>query len=185
MTRDIRTRRTTQKIVQAASELILTQGVAHLTLEAVAKKAGVSKGGLLHHYPSKEALISGLVNHLDRQFDEELQHVLAAEQPEPGSWLRAYIRTSLQMESEMLEQGVGLLATLATNPELLAPFQQSFARYQQQAQQAGIDPVMGTIIRLAVDGLWLSDLFHLTPPVGDLREQVVAKLIEMSRTTEE
>jgi AcrR family transcriptional regulator len=182
---DIRTRRTTQKILHAASQLILTEGVASLTLDAVAKKAGVSKGGLLHHYPSKEALLQGLVNHLDRQFNAELESSLATEQPSQGRWLRAYIHTTLQTESEMLEQSAALLATMGSNSQLLVPFQQSFARYQQQAEQAGIDPVIGTIIRLATDGLWFADLFRLAPPTGDLREQVVAKLREMSHTTEE
>ena len=36
---------------------IKEEGVVKLTLEAVAQRAGVSKGGLLYHYPSKEALI--------------------------------------------------------------------------------------------------------------------------------
>ena len=37
------------------------KGVAKLTLEAVAKEAGVSKGGLLYHFSNKEALIEGMI----------------------------------------------------------------------------------------------------------------------------
>lgn len=44
-------------ILLAASIVVKNNGVEKLTLEAVAKEAGVSKGGLLHHFPNKEALI--------------------------------------------------------------------------------------------------------------------------------
>lgn len=36
-------------------------GIAALSLNAVAREAGVSKGGLLHHFPNKQALIFALV----------------------------------------------------------------------------------------------------------------------------
>ncbi|EAE2866200.1 TetR family transcriptional regulator, partial [Listeria monocytogenes] len=48
-------------LLTAASEIVKEEGVVKLTLEAVAQRAGVSKGGLLYHYPSKEALIKGMV----------------------------------------------------------------------------------------------------------------------------
>ncbi|SWD32702.1 transcriptional regulator [Klebsiella pneumoniae] len=50
-----------KNILIAASEIVKEEGVVKLTLEAVAQRAGVSKGGLLYHFPSKEALIKGMV----------------------------------------------------------------------------------------------------------------------------
>ena len=52
---------TRQKILAAASQIVQCKGVAKLTLEAVAKEAGVSKGGLLYHFSNKEALIEGMI----------------------------------------------------------------------------------------------------------------------------
>ncbi|WP_415841676.1 TetR/AcrR family transcriptional regulator, partial [Paenibacillus macerans] len=48
-------------ILQAAAKVARESGVEHLTLDAVAQEAGVSKGGLLYHFPNKEELISGMV----------------------------------------------------------------------------------------------------------------------------
>lgn len=56
-----------KSILNAAADIVKEEGVAKLTLEAVAKKAGLSKGGLLYHYSSKEALIKGMVQDLDLQ----------------------------------------------------------------------------------------------------------------------
>jgi AcrR family transcriptional regulator len=39
--------------------LVLTKGVNALTIDAVARTAKLSKGGVLYHFPSKESLIAG------------------------------------------------------------------------------------------------------------------------------
>lgn len=43
---------TKQRILDAAAEIARELGPGHLSLEAVATRAGVSKGGLLYHFPS-------------------------------------------------------------------------------------------------------------------------------------
>jgi len=48
-------------LLAAANKVVVDRGVDALTLDAVACQAGVSKGGLLHHFPSKEALITAMV----------------------------------------------------------------------------------------------------------------------------
>jgi AcrR family transcriptional regulator len=40
------------EILDAASKIVNQRGIFNLTLEAVAEEAGISKGGLLYHYPS-------------------------------------------------------------------------------------------------------------------------------------
>ncbi|MEO2167455.1 MAG: TetR/AcrR family transcriptional regulator, partial [bacterium] len=50
---------TRAKILDAAEDLILEAGATGLILDEVARRAGVSKGGLLYHFPSKADLVSG------------------------------------------------------------------------------------------------------------------------------
>jgi AcrR family transcriptional regulator len=52
------------RILDAAQALVGAGGVAGLTLKAAARGAGVSKGGLLHHFASKEALPAGMMARL-------------------------------------------------------------------------------------------------------------------------
>ena len=49
------------QIVEAAVEIIAEKGIKETTLDAVAKKAGLSKGGLIHYFPTKKALIETVV----------------------------------------------------------------------------------------------------------------------------
>jgi AcrR family transcriptional regulator len=48
-------------MLDAAEAVVVRQGIANLTLEAVAAEAGMSKGGLLHHFPSKDRLVEAMV----------------------------------------------------------------------------------------------------------------------------
>ena len=173
------TQTTRQQIIHAAFALIRREGVARLTIEAVAQEAGLSKGGVLYHFRSKESLISAMVASLVERFNADIETARGKE-PEgersaPGSWLRAYIRASIGPAEED-EDTAALLAAVANDPALLAPLQEQYARWQEQAESDGVDPALATVIRLALDGLWMADLFGLAPPQGALRDQVFAAL---------
>ena len=77
-------------ILLAASAVVKNNGVEKLTLEAVAKEAGVSKGGLLHHFPNKEALIMGMVEELTNDFFTNVQERAMSATVEKGKWSRAF-----------------------------------------------------------------------------------------------
>jgi AcrR family transcriptional regulator len=55
-----------EAVLDAFESLLIEEGERAATLDAVAKRAGVSKGGLLYHFPNKEAMISVLLERMDR-----------------------------------------------------------------------------------------------------------------------
>ncbi len=63
---------TKERILNAAEGVVLRDGVARLTLEATAAEAGLSKGGVLYHFPSRDALVTGMVARLIDLFDRDL-----------------------------------------------------------------------------------------------------------------
>lgn len=173
------TKTTRQHILTVASQIVQRDGVAHLTIDAVAREAKLSKGGVLYHFPSKDALVGGMVmDHIENFTHDLTTH--QAEENGPGGWLRAYLRASDDTVQKEPDPVVCLIAAIATNPALLAPLQEHFALWQEQAVQDGIDPALATIIRLAVDGLWFADLFQLGSPQGELRKEVLRLLHSMA-----
>src|SRR5687768_10416393 len=79
-----------QHILDAAMALTAEVSLEKLTLDNVAKKANLSKGGLLHHFPKKDALIEEL-------FDSSLQNFLSLirkEQESGVSPAMAYLKAS-------------------------------------------------------------------------------------------
>lgn len=176
---------TRQRLLTAAGKVVLNQGVARLTLDSVAKEAGVSKGGLLYHFPTKESLISGLLEYYIWGFEESIKNTLAAEldgkEGVPGRLLSAYIRASAEEDPEELTIGLGLLAAIATNPALLDSWRVFYKSWQDRIMADGIDPVLATIARLAADGLWVNELFGIAPLDPTLRQQIIQRLLFIAK----
>ncbi len=171
---------TRRELLAAAARVIQNEGVAALTLDAVAREAGVSKGGLLYHFASKDALIEGMVAASLDMFDEDIAR-RHAEDAGPGGWLRAYVASTFAPDTELAPATAGLTAAVAVNPALLQPVRERFEAWQARASSDGIAPAVAAVVRLATDGAWFADLLGLAPVKGVLREDVVAYLMELTR----
>jgi AcrR family transcriptional regulator len=177
---------TRDRLLQATSHIIQTQGVERLTLDAVAKEAQVSKGGLLYHFASKEALVLGVIQYLMDDFDAAIAHELAQDNApdSPGRWLRAYVKATFNYNSLPTTLISNLLSAVTLNPELLKPVQSQYDVWQQKLQASGLDPVRASLVRLAADGLGTSELFGMALPNESLRQQLLEMLLAMIQEAE-
>lgn len=168
---------TREMILSAASNVVLSQGALGMTLEAVAKEAGVSKGGLLYHFPSKDALIGGMVEHMVQGLTERIRKAYEEDEfgTNQGRWLRALTKANFQ--SEALELGAGLTAAVLLNPDLLEPNRRAYETRQALIEQDGVDVVLANIIRLVGDGIWFSELLGFSPPKEPLKTQIMERLL--------
>lgn len=175
-------RETRQKILEAASRVVLAQGVGALTLEAVAAEAGVSKGGLLYHFASKEALLGGMVARLVELTEVRIERSLAGDEG-PGAWTRGYLAACAvdPTGKDPLDRlATALLAAGATDPGLLAPLRAHETNWNKASRGDGLDPTTASIVRLAADGLWMNDLFGLEVLNARERKAVLKRLREMT-----
>jgi AcrR family transcriptional regulator len=159
---------TRAKLLDAASAVIRRDGPKSMTLEAVAAQAGVSKGGLLYHFSSKRQLLDALVDRWLQEFQDDI------DAHGPG-FVAGYVKASDNPSPD----DFGLLAALVADPETLTAVRERYAAWQDRVTTEGGDPVEATVARLAADGLWLADLLGLAPPRGELREQVLARLLAL------
>jgi len=177
---------TKRRILDASERVVLRDGVGHLTLEAAATEAGLSKGGVLYHFPTRDSLVAAMVTRIIEQFDGDIASYLpepgTPEAGLPGAYARAYVRATLEPVTPGEERlGAALLAAAAAEPELVVPLQVAAARWQAALVDDGLDPAHATLIRMACDGLWLCGLFGLASPEGDLLASVGATLEQMAR----
>lgn len=78
-------------LIEAATAVIVEQGLARLTVDSVARAAGVTKGGLFHHFASKDDLIRGVLDEMLARAESAITETMAAD-PEPhGRFTRAYL----------------------------------------------------------------------------------------------
>jgi AcrR family transcriptional regulator len=166
------------QLLAAAASIVRREGADALTLDAVAAEAGVSKGGLLYHFDSKEALVSAMVAFLVDAFDAALPPKAA---DDPGSFTRAYLAATAESDEASLAASAGLLAAVAIAPETLAPLRARYRAWNKRLRDDGIDEVDAMMVRLAADGLWMADLLDLEPPKGALRRAVVTRLSTLAR----
>jgi AcrR family transcriptional regulator len=142
-------------LLDAAEAVLCEQGTQGLTLSAVADRAGVSKGGLLYHFPSKEALVRGLVERLVEEFDAL---IASYDTGGPGSYTRAFVEANLAVvrdhdQSRMLRRWATVSAA-AADPALLAQVREAMHRWHRLDPADDPDPVAAQVARLAAEGLW-------------------------------
>jgi AcrR family transcriptional regulator len=177
---------TRERLLQAAISVIQERGIERLTLDTVAKAAQVSKGGLLYHFASKEALVVGIIEYLVDDFDAAIAHELAVDNASesPGQYLRAYVRATFNYKHLPMVLISNLLAAVTLDPELLKPMQRRAEHWQQQIHVSGLDPVLANLISLAADGLGTNELFGIGLPEPALRQQLLEKLLGMIHEAE-
>lgn len=148
-------------ILDSAMAVAAEAGALGFTLDAVAGRAGLSKGALLHHFASKGALLEALVAHMGEMFVREVE-AEATRDPQPhGRNARAYLRVVIHDAAtpEAISIGRAMLAACAIAPEMAAAWRQVTRRLtaDDPTDPAGADDAL--MLRLIADGLWLSDLF--------------------------
>jgi AcrR family transcriptional regulator len=171
---------TRDAILSAAARIVIQRGAARMTLDAVAKEAGVSKGGLLYHFPSKDALIEGMIDHMVTGLTERIRQAYDEDDfgTNQGRWLRALTKANFQ--SQDLQIGAGLTTAVLLNPDLLEVNRQAYAARQTLIEQDGVDIVLANIIRFVGDGIWFSELLGLAPPEEPLKSQILEKLLSLT-----
>nr|HCI8789084.1 TetR/AcrR family transcriptional regulator [Klebsiella quasipneumoniae] len=80
-----------RQLLESAAMIAGRDGIAALSLNAVAREAGVSKGGLLHHFPNKQALIFALFARLLAIMEKAISELMAADNIAYGRFTRAYL----------------------------------------------------------------------------------------------
>lgn len=175
-------------VLDAAGRVIEQHGVTAVTLDSVAAEAGLTKGGLLYHFPTREALLAGIHQHLAERWEEQMRDELRVAESEatPRDRLAAYARVSTHAATR-----AELLLLLEANGTASAePWQAVFDRWTElPAESAATAPaptdvtetgrIDDVVARLAADGLWMYDLISGTPMDAATRRAVAERIAEM------
>lgn len=148
-------------------EILVAEGERAATMDQVAARAGVSKGGLLYHFPDKTALAEGLLQEVRELMAQDLEEMRKA--PEgPAAY---YLRGSL-LQDDPLDQSI--IAAMRLAPEHNRRKQEVLAEVRQGWLDLLVgeigDPVIADAIMLMGDGLYyqatLADTFDGAPGGG-------------------
>ncbi|WP_286068490.1 TetR/AcrR family transcriptional regulator [Stenotrophomonas sp. 57] len=166
------------RILDAAVNVINRDGVRAVTFESVAAEAQLTRGGLLYHFPSREALLRGIDEHLVRAWETSMEALLGktAEQATALERYQTFVRVSAQSATRaelmfMLE---------SADPEAgERPWGPAVRRWAPSAPEAGSDDpatLDNFVARLAADGLWIYEAMYEGQLDEDVRAQVAERI---------
>ncbi|MFE5826598.1 TetR/AcrR family transcriptional regulator [Streptomyces erythrochromogenes] len=172
----MRTSKRTQ-ILEAAARVVEREGVKSVTFDSVAAESGLTKGGLLYHFASRDDLVQSIHQHLADQWEANI--TTAAGKPackaSAAERLSAYTRVATQSatRAELL-----LMLEGATTAEHLAPWNAVIERWAPPPPAPTDVPAMldRFIARLAADGLWLYESLTAERLGPDLRQAIAERI---------
>jgi AcrR family transcriptional regulator len=171
-------------LLSAANQVVLEQGAAQLTLDAVATDAGVSKGGLLYHFPSKDALIAGMIQHSIESFERRLEEVYTSLPDGHGRWLRAFVEASFEDDDISSNVFTAMLTAVANRPDLLQPLQSRLNQWMEKATEDGVPPEIAQLVIAATNGVWLERIFWRDASHERLRKHLLDLIKEPAKKQE-
>lgn len=146
-----RTESARDRILVAYEDLLIESGERGATLDAVAARAGVSKGGLLYHFGSKDALTAGLIERLMELTEADVELMRAA----PAGVVDYMVRTSVNVGSEF-DRALIAAARLAqtSDPRASDALASIRTRWQDIVAEAVGDATLARAVVLISDGLY-------------------------------
>ncbi|PVB63423.1 TetR/AcrR family transcriptional regulator [Labrenzia sp. 011] len=144
-------------ILKAALEVIKRSGAPSFTIDAVAEESGFSKGGVLYNFPTKDALITGMVEYLAGQFEAEIVAARARHRTSVSPTLSAMIDVTEGWLSEHRDVAQAMRATTADRPELSKPFLEAKMRLKEAIAAETAETGKACAIWASLEGLHFSE----------------------------
>lgn len=167
-------------MLDAAEAVVMDEGSGKLTLDAVAERAGVSKGGVLYHFPTKDALLESMMERMIARSRVRRSEILAEIPEGPGRELKAELQASLVSKQEKAELCAGILAAVAYEPKLM----EAVKTYHKDRFSTHTGGKSGSerkaLILLAADGLFLLEMLQVSPFNAAQRKSLINELFKMT-----
>ncbi|MFT4299729.1 MAG: TetR/AcrR family transcriptional regulator [Aeromicrobium sp.] len=126
-----RTRAMRQRLMEATVECLVEYGWTGTTTTVVSKRAGVSRGAQLHHFPTKSDLVMAALDHLSERRHTEIAASAARLPPERGRTRAALNLIADLYVSPVFFAALELWVAARTDPvlrEAVAPLERRFGR---------------------------------------------------------
>jgi AcrR family transcriptional regulator len=161
-------------------ESLIAEGSVHdVTLDGVAARAGITKGGLIYHFKSKEALLHGLVERMRAQLDSYCVDPGLDPQQALRKFLIARINYAFAMGAREKKIMANLLAAASSYPSLLEPVKSMYdngtGNLASLAESAGLALSVWT----ALDGFVLLEMLNIRHFSTQERQQMQDTLIAL------
>ncbi len=164
------------KILAAARDIVESAGAGALTFEELSRVSGVTRGGITYHFPTKDALLRGLLDHDMAQWERSEAELTPCDVACPQlSELIGFIRSHTSDDDSRRRFVAGMLSAAVHQPELL-----DGCREEIRLRYADTDwsdaALRRHVLRLAAVGMFWDEIFQFQPLPPAARAKFVALL---------
>jgi AcrR family transcriptional regulator len=187
-----RSERSRNAALEAATRIIARDGPGRLTLDAIARESGLSKGGVMHQFRTKEAVLKALLERQMEHFEAfSTRYMAKVSETSANPNLATQLATVREAATSPNSTALALVAAMVENPGLMVlPREREMQRVEAIKAEAA-DPELALLRWAAARGLLLSGLFGMSPLGKDEHQRLFARLLdddqwlplEKSRTT--
>jgi AcrR family transcriptional regulator len=179
-----RSERSRNAALEAAIVIIARDGPGRLTLDAIARESGLSKGGVMHQFRTKEAVLKALLDRQMAHFEEfSNQYHAKAGAISANPELATQLATVREAASAPNSAALALVAAMVENPQLMSlPREREMKRVAAIKAEAA-DPDLALLRWAAARGLLLSGLFGMSPLSKAEHDRLFARLLDDKQWT--
>ena len=143
------------RILDAAEAVILESGGRNFTLDAVAERAGISKGGLVYSFATKDKLVYAALEREVARFQEAVGRRLGDGPIGPAELVLAHIEEVLKEDDPSTQKAAFLVTALVHAPEMLGPVRRYYRALFDPLRSACGEVHEVRHALLAVEGIFL------------------------------
>jgi AcrR family transcriptional regulator len=170
-----------QRILDAAADLAEEDGAHSLSLERVADRAGVSKGGLLYHFHSKEELLTAMLQSVLDAHDADIERRVA----EGTSRVDAVLDHCLVGKNQRGNLMSAFIAAAAVDRHVQELVKERKRHWHNELQKAGLSRPQVLVLSMALDGLFVGTSLGVTDLTEADREAIRQGLSDFLAPSEE
>ncbi len=109
------------RILDAAEAVILDSSGRNFTLDAVAERAGISKGGLVYSFATKDELVRAALEREVARFQEAVGRRIVGKPADPFELILAHIEEALDEDDAATSKAAFLVTALVHAPDMMEP----------------------------------------------------------------
>jgi AcrR family transcriptional regulator len=175
---------TRRVVLAAAARVLRTRGI-QATLDDIAREAGMSKGGLIYHFPSKEELMQALATDMVEGFRAHVRSCIDPGDDLPGRLVRAYIRACFDTSADVQtsREIMALMAQLSIIPAVSGIADADAERWREDFREDGLPTGVRNLVVSAADGASITPLWG-EKPVTHEHAELELQLISLTLNSE-
>jgi len=177
-----RSERSRNVALDAALTIIARDGPGRLTLDAIARESGLSKGGVMHQFRTKEGVLKALLERQMAHFAEfSVRYRSKANAESANPELATELATVREAANTPNSAALALLAAMVESPDLMALPRDTDLKNIAAIKAEAADPELAMLRWAAARGLLLGALFGMSPIGKPERDRLFARLMDDSQ----